>query len=127
MSTEELRQFLKQRNVKGVWEKHLAQKCSEVWRLEKNGLTYIHGIPAHERLAMGCVTKESSSNSTKILALSLMSIIRSIDRLSPPSNTTDVLVTNRLDSSMPQGFVPPSALVSPTPTNNTSNGIGLFC
>lgn len=39
---ERKRNFLRRRDVKGVWEKYLGEKCLEIWRLEKAGEKYVH-------------------------------------------------------------------------------------
>lgn len=40
------RTYLRRREVKGIWKKHVDEKCLEVWRAEHNGEKYIHTPPS---------------------------------------------------------------------------------
>lgn len=43
---ERKRTFLRRHEVKGIWRKHVDEKCSEVWRAERRGEKYIHTPPS---------------------------------------------------------------------------------
>jgi hypothetical protein len=45
-SIERKRNFLRRRDVKGIWGKYVDQKCLEIWQLEKAGEKYVHTPPS---------------------------------------------------------------------------------
>lgn len=59
---ERKRTFLRRRDVKGIWEKYLSEKCSEIWRLEKAGEKYIHTPPSLGRSSKGRFPGQSMVN-----------------------------------------------------------------
>ena len=40
------RTFLRRREVKGIWGKHVDEKCSEIWKAERAGEKYVHTPPS---------------------------------------------------------------------------------
>lgn len=50
---ERKRAYLRRRDVKGIWEKYTANKCQEIWRLEKMGEKYVHSPSSLGRSAKG--------------------------------------------------------------------------
>jgi hypothetical protein len=43
---ERKRLFLRRRDVKGIWGKHVDEKCAEIWKAERAGEKYVHTPPS---------------------------------------------------------------------------------